>query len=175
MIGQSLGTSASVVIGYLRTLFIQGARVILLRPANWASIALDRGLGRCEAAASQCFGNRARQQAGAHRVDDLGPKAQLRNARRVHIQHGGVCGTPPLSLEWRAPHSVPRPFSEAITKFLSRIMSCQAETRAAVQAPFTNRQQLGVCAASRSRPGRFGDPSAAIQIKRQQHTAISAP
>jgi hypothetical protein len=25
-----------VVIGYLRTLFIQGARVILLRPANWA-------------------------------------------------------------------------------------------------------------------------------------------
>ena len=30
----------------------------------------------------QCFGNRARQQAGAHRVDGLGPKAQLRNARR---------------------------------------------------------------------------------------------
>ena len=28
---------------YLRTLFMQGARVILLRPANWQSTALDRG------------------------------------------------------------------------------------------------------------------------------------
>ena len=36
---------------------------------------------RGEAPASQCFGYRARKQAGAHRVDRLGPKAQLRNAR----------------------------------------------------------------------------------------------
>ena len=28
---------------YLRMLFIQGARAILLRPAGWASTALDRG------------------------------------------------------------------------------------------------------------------------------------
>ena len=35
VIGRSLGTSASAVIA-IYALFIQGARVILLRPANWA-------------------------------------------------------------------------------------------------------------------------------------------
>src|SRR6516164_7653330 len=58
---------------YFRTLLIQGARVILLRPANWARHSFAPvAYGRGEAAASPCFGNRARQQANPHGVDDLG-------------------------------------------------------------------------------------------------------
>src|SRR6516225_1197975 len=58
---------------YFRTLLIQGAQVILLRPANWARHSFAPvAYGRGEAAASPCFGNRARQQARPHGVDDLG-------------------------------------------------------------------------------------------------------
>ena len=54
-------------------LLIQGAQVILLRPANWARHSFAPvAYGRGEAAASPCFGNRARQQASPHGVDDLG-------------------------------------------------------------------------------------------------------
>ena len=47
---------------YLRMLFMQGARVILLRPANWAKHSFGPWLtAAAKTAASQCSGNCARQ------------------------------------------------------------------------------------------------------------------
>ena len=69
---------------YLRTLFMQGARAILLRPTNWVKHSFGPWLtAAATASASQYSGNRARQQAGADRLDCLGPRPQLRNARRT--------------------------------------------------------------------------------------------
>ena len=47
---------------YLRMLFMRGARVILLRPANWAQHSFGPWLtAAAKTAASQCSGNCARQ------------------------------------------------------------------------------------------------------------------
>src|SRR5262245_720290 len=64
---------------YLRTLFVQAARVVLLWPRSWGALrpqALDRGRG--QAAAPQCAGDRACQQARAHRLERAAPRPQLR-------------------------------------------------------------------------------------------------
>ena len=66
---------------YLRTLFMQGARVILLRPANWTKHSFGPWLtGRGETAASQRSSDCSCQQAGADRLDGLGARPQLRIA-----------------------------------------------------------------------------------------------
>ena len=67
---------------YLRTLFMQGARVILLRPANWARHSFGPWLTDAAKRLHHNVLATACQQAGAHRLDGLGPAAQLRNARR---------------------------------------------------------------------------------------------
>ena len=46
---------------YLRTLFMQGARVVLLRPTNWAKHGFGLARSCSQTPASQCSGNRARQ------------------------------------------------------------------------------------------------------------------
>ena len=63
--------------GYLRMLFMQAARVILLRPASWPKRRL-RGLARSRRSAppSQRFGRRSRQQAGTDRLDGAGARAR---------------------------------------------------------------------------------------------------
>jgi transposase len=62
--------------GYLRTLFMQAARVILLRSASWPKHSFGLWLIRA-AQASERFGRRPRQQAGADRLDRAGTRAQL--------------------------------------------------------------------------------------------------
>src|ERR1700746_4125388 len=64
--------------GYLRTLFMQAARVILLRVGELAEAQL-RTLARSRrsAPASERFGRCPRQQAGADRLDRAGTRAQL--------------------------------------------------------------------------------------------------
>jgi transposase len=67
---------------YLRVLFVQAAWVVLIRSKNWEQLraqTLDRG-GQ-EAAAPQCAGDRARQQAGAHRMERSRPWPYLRGGR----------------------------------------------------------------------------------------------
>ena len=64
--------------GYLRTLFMQAARVILLRPASWPKDSFGSGSlaphGACILTLWTC---NSRQQAGAERLDRVGPGAQL--------------------------------------------------------------------------------------------------
>ena len=69
---------------YLRMLFVQGPRAILLRPTSWAKHSFGPWL---KAAARRLHrnvsGNRARQQAGTDRFDCLGSRTQLRNTHRT--------------------------------------------------------------------------------------------
>jgi transposase len=72
---------------YLRTLFVQAARVALLWPPQLGALqpqALDRG-GR-PAAAPQRAGDRARQQARAHRLERAPPRPQLRGQEDVRTR-----------------------------------------------------------------------------------------
>ena len=69
---------------YLRTMFMQGARVILLRSRNWRRQLRIVARGRGKTPASQCSGNCTRQQTGADRLDRIDAGSQLRSAR-----HGG--------------------------------------------------------------------------------------
>jgi transposase len=64
--------------GYLRMLFMQAARVILLRPANWPKHGFG-GLAhsRRSAPASERFGRGPCQQAGADRLDSAGTRTRL--------------------------------------------------------------------------------------------------
>ena len=66
---------------YLRTLFTQGARVILLRPGNGQSIALDRGLRPRQNGCTTMFWQLRSPTNGSHRLDRIGAAAQLRNTR----------------------------------------------------------------------------------------------
>ena len=61
---------------YLRMLFMQGARVILLRPANWAKHSFGSW-------PSQRSSNRAGQQARADRLDCIGARSELRGPRQT--------------------------------------------------------------------------------------------
>ena len=64
--------------GYLRTLFMQAARVILLRPASWPKHGFrDLARSRRSAPPSQRFGCSSCQQTGADRLDCAGTRAQL--------------------------------------------------------------------------------------------------
>ena len=72
---------------YLRTLFVQAARVVLLRPAQLGALrpqALDRGRG--QAASPQRAGDRARQQAGAHCLERAASRPQLRGQENVRCK-----------------------------------------------------------------------------------------
>ena len=63
--------------GYLRTLFMQAARVILLRSANWPKHGFGLWLVRAAQRLHPNFGRCPRQQAGADRLDRAGTRAQL--------------------------------------------------------------------------------------------------
>ena len=55
---------------YLRTLFIQAAKVLLMRPQNWAKFSFGAVAQQCGATdAPQQAGHRARQQARPHRLE----------------------------------------------------------------------------------------------------------
>ena len=80
---------------YLRMLFVQGARAILLRPKSWAKHSFGPWLTTAarRPSTSQHSDNRARQQAGADRFVCLDPRPQLRNAHRIGsriIEQSGV-------------------------------------------------------------------------------------
>ena len=78
---------------YLRMLFVQGARAILLRPKSWAKHSFGPAHDCGAASTSQHSDNRARQQAGADRFVCLDPRPQLRNAHRIAsriIEQSGV-------------------------------------------------------------------------------------
>jgi len=78
---------------YLRMLFVQGARAILLRPKSWVKHSFGPWLTTAAASTSQHSDNRARQQAGADRFVCLDPRPQLRNAHRTGsriIEQSGV-------------------------------------------------------------------------------------
>jgi Transposase IS116/IS110/IS902 family len=68
---------------YLRMLFVQGDRAILLRAKSWAKHSFGSWLTAAARRTSQDSDNRARQQAGADRFDCLDPRPQLRNAHRI--------------------------------------------------------------------------------------------
>ncbi len=74
-----LGTISKRGNRYLRTLFVQAAWVVLVKAAELGAVraqVLDRG-GQ-EAPAPQRAGDRARQQAGPHRLGGAGQGPQLR-------------------------------------------------------------------------------------------------
>ena len=67
---------------YLRMLFMQGARVILLRPANWAKHSFGAWLtAAAKRLHHKCSGNCTGQQAGADHLDRFGARSQLRSTR----------------------------------------------------------------------------------------------
>ena len=72
---------------YLRTLFIQAAKVLLMRPQNWPQFSFGAWL--TNAAPSDCIeqaGRRARQQARSHRLE----RAAQRKAFDTHLEVDGV-------------------------------------------------------------------------------------
>jgi len=97
---------------YVRTLFVQAAHVVLERQATHSkagSVALDRaGL---EAASAQHAGNRARQQACAHRLG--GPRTRSLLSAEDHHQ----CLTPARS---GPPRGCPPPLSATIAHHVGR-------------------------------------------------------
>jgi hypothetical protein len=56
---------------YLRTLFIQAANVILMRPHNWELQLRSMAAERSSSAAPQQAGNRSGLQAGENRMEHL--------------------------------------------------------------------------------------------------------
>ena len=68
--------------GYLRTLFVQAARVILLRPASWPKHSFGVWLARAaQRLHRNVFGRGSRQQVGADRLDGAGTGAGSYEAR----------------------------------------------------------------------------------------------
>ena len=81
---------------YLRTLIMQGARVILLRPANWAK----HSFGLWLTAAAQRLHHNVLATALANKLARiawtvLAQESQLRSARRAKSRIGSTCSNPP--------------------------------------------------------------------------------
>jgi transposase len=62
---------------YLRTLFVQAARVVLVRPANWERYGLKPWIEAAAKRLPQRVGDRTRQQARAHRLERAASRPQL--------------------------------------------------------------------------------------------------